>query len=274
MRRAALILTGLVVLVVNLTGCGGGDSHPRVDPQVMLRSAEAHPIESADTDIDLRVRVDGVSQLSGPLRLRLRGPYRNGGRDRIPSFDWRLSAGVLGFPVGGRLISTGDNVYLTVYGDQYEVGRSAISAANTRLASAGGAHLHIRRWLGHARVTGEDNAGGEDCERIAAPLRGAAMQADLAPLADALGFEPPSVSGRAIACVGYDDRVLHELQVDAVLGLPPADSARLAGATHLHVEADVVNSDIGKPQQVEAPSGPFRPIRDLFLTLSDLAGSL
>jgi hypothetical protein len=274
MRRAALILTGVLVLVVNVTGCGGGGSHPRVDPRVMLRSAEAHPIESADTDIDLRLRVDGVPRLSGPLRLRLRGPYRSGGRQRIPSFDWRLSAGVLGFPVGGRLISTGDNVYLSVYGNQYEVGRSAISDANTRLASAGGVRLRLGHWLGRARVTGEDDQGGEDCERIAAPLRGGAVQSDLVPLAGALGFEPPSVSGRAIACVGYDDRVLHELQVDAVLGLPPADSARLAGATHVHVEADIVSSDVGKPQQIEAPSGPFRPIRDLFLTLNDLAGSL
>jgi len=240
----------------------------------MLRSAEAHPIESADTDIDVRLRVDGLPRLSGPLRLRLQGPYRSGGGERIPSFDWRLSAGVLGFPVGGHLISTGDDVYLSVYGDQYEVGRSAISAANARLASAGGLGLRIRRWLGRARVTGEDNAGGEDCERIAAPLRGEAVQSDLAPVAGAAGFEPPSVSGRAVACVGYDDRVLHELQVDALLGLSPADSARLAGATALRIEADIVNGDVGKPQQIEAPSGPFRPIRDLFLTLSDLAGSL
>jgi hypothetical protein len=240
----------------------------------MLDSAAAHPIESADTDTDVRLRVDGAPQLSGPLHLRLQGPYRSGGGERIPSFDWHLSASALGLPVGGQLVSTGDNVYLSLYADQYEVGRSAISAANARLASAGGLRLRIRRWLGRAQVTGEDSAGGVDCERIAAPLRGEAVQGDLSPLAAALGFEPPSVSGRAVACVGYDDRVLHELQVKAVLGLSPADSARLAGATALHIDADIVAGDVGKPQQIKAPSGPFRPIRDLFLTLSDLAGSL
>jgi|SRR5690242_13999512 len=273
MRRAALIVPGLLVLVVNATGCGGA-SHHTVDPKVMLDSAAAHPIASADTDTDLRLRVEGVPRLSGPLHLRLEGPYRRGGGERIPSFDWRLSASALGFPVGGRLVSTGDDVYLTVYGDQYEVGRPAVSAANARLASAGGLRLRVRRWLGPARVTGAGSAGGADCERIAAPLRGDAVRRDLAPLAGELGVDSPSVSGQAVACVGYDDRVLHELQVSAVLGLSPADSARLAGATAVHVEADVVNGDVGKPQQIEAPSGPFRPIRDLFLTLQDLAGSV
>src|SRR5436190_17133278 len=146
MRRAALIVPVLLVLVVDGMGCGGA-SHPRIDPEVMLDSAAAHPIESADSDIDLRVRVDGVPRLSGPLRLRLEGPYRSGGKARIPSFDWRLSASALGFPVGGRLVSTDENVYLSVYGDQYEVGRSAVSAANARLASAGGLRLRVRRWL-------------------------------------------------------------------------------------------------------------------------------
>jgi hypothetical protein len=33
-----------------------------------------------------------------------------------------------------------------------------------------------------------------------------------------------------------------------------------------------VLSDVGEQQRIEAPSGSPRPIRDLFLTLSDLAG--
>jgi hypothetical protein len=268
MRRLLPFVCSLALLV----GCGGSD-HRRIEPERMLDSAAAHPIESADADIDLHVRVDGLSLLSGPIRVRLEGPYRSGGGERIPSFDWRLSASVIGFPVGGRLVSTGDDVYLTVYGDQYAVGRSEVAAANARLTAAGGLRVHVRRWLGPARVIGEGNAGGEDCERISAPLRGAVVQRDLSPLASAFGFEAPSVSGRAVACVGYDDRVLHELELNAVLGLSAADSARLRGATAVHVQADITNSDVGKPQQIETPSGSFRPIRDLFLTLQDLAGS-
>jgi len=273
MRRRWPIVAGIAIAVVNAVGCGGSD-HERVDPEAMLNSAAAHPIESADADIDLRLRVTGVQQLSDPIRLHLEGPYRSGGSGRIPSLDWRLSASALGFPVGGRLVSTASNVYLTVYGAQYAVGPASVAAANQRVGAAGGLRLRVRRWLGPARVRGEDSAGGEDCERIAAPLRGDAVEADLAPVASELGFQAPSVSGRATACIGFDDRVLHELELNAVLGLTPADSVRLGGATAIHVQADIVLSDVGEPQTIAAPRGASRPIRNLLLTLQDFGVSL
>lgn len=268
MRRS---LITLLTLAAALAGCGGSD-HEIIPPERMLDSAATHPIESADVEIDSRLRVDGVARLSGPIRLRLDGPYRSEGRERIPSFDWRLSASALDFPVGGRLVSTGGNVYLSLYGNQYEVGAPTMAAVNARLAQAGGIHLHLRRWLGPARVTGQGSEGGADCERISAPLRGEAVQRDLATVAEGLGIDAPSVSGRAVVCVGFDDRVLHELQIGAVLGVPPADQARLGGATAIAIDADVVMSDVGRSQQISAPGGSFRPIRDLFLTLNDLAG--
>ena len=271
MRGRWPILAGVLIAFVNAVGCGGSD-HERVDPEVMLDSAAAHPIRSAEIEVALRARVEGVPRLSDPIALRLEGPYVSGGTAGLPSFDWRLSASALGFPVGGRLVSTGENVYLTVYGSQYEVGRPEVAAANARLADAGGPRLRVRRWLGPARVSGEDSAGGVDCERISAPLRGEVVRRDLAPLASGLGFEAPAVSGRAVACVGYDDRVLHELSLDAMLGLSAADSARLGGAGAIHLDAEVVSSDVGEPQEIEAPRGPFRPIRDLFLTLESLVG--
>jgi hypothetical protein len=273
MLRRLLILAGALLALVGAVGCGGS-GHDPVDPEAMLDSAAAHPIRSAEMEIQLLAGVEGVPQLSDPITLRLDGPYVSGGAETIPSFDWRLSASALGFPVGGRLTSTGDNVYLTVYGSRYEVGRSAIATANSRLADAGGLRLRVREWLGPARVVGESNAGGVDCERIAAPLRGDIVRRDLTPLASGLGFEAPAVSGRAVACVGYDDRVLHELELDARLRLSAADSARLGGASAVNLEAQIVSSDVGEPQEIAVPRGPSRPIQSLFLTLGDLVGSI
>jgi hypothetical protein len=240
-----------------------------VNPEAMLDAAAAHPIRSAQTQIDLRVEVRGVPELSQPLRLRLDGPYVSGGGARIPSFDWRLSASALGFSVGGRVVSTGTNAYLSVYGDNYEVGPTAVAAANERVGRIG---LHPRAWLGPARVDGEGNEGGVDCERISARLRGDAMARDLAPLATALGLSgPPTVAGTARACVGFDDRVLHELEVDATLGIPSTDRPRLGGATSIRLDLDLVTSDVGQPQHISIPGGGgYRPIRDLALTLNDL----
>lgn len=271
MRRSLALA---LIFVAALTGCGGSE-HERVDPELMLDQASAHQISNANVEIDAYLQVLGVDRLSQPLRLRVDGPYLSGGSERIPSFDWRLSASALGFPVGGRVLSTSSNVYLSLYGNDYEVGRSAVSAANERIreaAAAAGSPLDLRSWLGPARVVGDDSAGGADCERITAPLRRDQTTSGLAPLASALGLsQPPAVSGRGTACVGYDDRVFHELEIDAALGIPAVDRPRLGGATGALLNADVVISDVGESQEIEAPSGSFRPIRDLFLTLNDLA---
>lgn len=268
MRRRWWILAAVAIAVVNGVGCGDAE-HERVDPELMLDSAAARPIRSANTEIDLVLRIEGVPQASDPITLRLDGPYRSGGGERIPSFDWRVSASALGFPVGGRLVSIGDNVYLTVYGSRYEIGETEVAAANRRIAEAGALRLQVRRWLGPARVAGEGNAGGVDCERIVAPLRGPEVERDLEPLASELGISMPAVSGRATACVGFDDRVLHELEVDVTLRPSPADNARLGGATAIHANATVVTSEVGEPQQIDTPRGESRPIRSLILTLRD-----
>jgi hypothetical protein len=268
MRCHRLILATALVAVVGGAGCGGSSHHP-VDPRVMLDAAAAHPITSADTEIDLHLQVEGIPQLSAPLRLRLDGPYVSGGGARIPSFDWRLSASALGFPVGGRVVSTGTNAYLSLYGDNYEVGTDAVAAANQRV---GQLRLHPRTWFGRAHIDGDGQEGGADCERISAPLRDDSTARDLAPLASDLGLTgPPAISGTAAACIGYEDRVFHELQVKVLLAIPPADRSRLGGASSVQADIDVTNSDVGHAQAISAPGGRgYRPIRDLALTLNDL----
>jgi len=270
--RSRLILASLVVVVVNAAGCGDS-SHETVKPEAMLDAAAAHPISSAETDVDLRLELGGAAQLSGPLQVRLSGPYVSGGGRQIPKFDWSLKASALGFPVGGRAISTGTNVYLSIYGDDYQVGTDAVAAANERI---GAATIHPRSWFGRARVEGQGHEGGEDCERISAPLRGDAVARDIAPFLGGLGLaEPPGVSGRATACIGFDDRVLHEIEVGAVLDIPPADRGALQGTSSIAVDLDAVFSDIGESQTISVPRhGGYRPIRDLAIALNDLGVSI
>jgi hypothetical protein len=263
--RSRTILAILLVAIVNAAGCGGTE-HKTVKPEAMLDAAAAHPITSAQTDVDLRLQPRGVSPLPGPVRLLLSGPYISGEGRQIPRFDWRMHASALGFPVGGQVVSTGTNAYLSVYGDNYEVGTEPVAAANERIGAAPA--IHPRSWFGRARVDGDGNEGGVDCERISAPLRGDAVARDIAPLVESVGVSAtPSVSGTASACVGYDDRTLHQLEVGAVVGLQPGSAVAL--------DLDVSISDVGEPQQISIPGGGgFRPIRDLALTLNDLGVSI
>jgi hypothetical protein len=264
MRRLPTIATSAAIAL--LAGCGA-TSHPHEDPAALLDAAARHPIGSAETSTDLHLTVAGLPALSAPLRLRLDGPYVRGLAGQVPRFDWRFSASALDFPLGGHLISTGTNVYLSVYGEDYQVGTAGTAVARARLA---GVAIRPSNWLGRPRDTGDGTEGGVDCERISAPLRGGAIARDLAPALSALGLSlPPGIKGTATACVGFDDHVMHELELDALVTIPVAERAALRGASGAHVQLETTLSDVGEPQQISAPRGHYRPITDLLLTLND-----
>ena len=269
MRRALLPLAA--TLIFSLCGCGGG-GHDRVDPRTMLDQAAAHPIRSAQLDIDATLRLDGSGALSEPIHVHLEGPYLSNGSAALPRFDWRANASAVGFPVGGHLVSTGDNVYLTVYGNQYQVGEASVAALNDRIATAAssGPAPSPSQWLIRPTVVGEGSAGGVDCELISGGPRWDLFADELGALTGAAGSAAPVISGSGTVCVGYDDRVLHGLDLDARLTFPPEARARLGGASGAHIEADVEISEVGERQQIATPHGQYRPIQDLLLTLNDL----
>jgi len=257
------------------TGCGGGAEHPPTNPVALLRSAAAHPIESAHTESDLSLRLEGVPVLSSPITLKLEGPYVSGRGVQIPSFDWKLTAKVAGFGVSGRVASTGRNVFVSLYGDNYEVGRDEVAAANARLRSSAPQRLlglDPLRWFGDPRYAGADEAGGVDCGHVTGRIRGRLLAADLEPGVAALGLtSPPSFGGTVEAWVGFDDHTLHRLRADADLEIPASERVGLGGASRAHLTVDVTASDVGEDQRISIPGGGgYKPIRDLFLSLNDL----
>jgi hypothetical protein len=256
-------------MVLFASGCGVSD-HERVDPQKMLDQAAAHPIRSAAVDIDLTARLLGSG--SGPVHVHLDGPVVSGGAAAIPSFDWSMNLSALGFPLGGRLLSTGANVYLSVYGNRYQLGEATVAAVNQRIAAeaSGGRPLRLDRWLVKPTVVGQGSAGGVDCQWISGRPQWDLVAGELGALTGAEGSAAPLISGSGRACVGYDDHVLHGLDLDADLTFPPQVRARLGGATGAHLEGDIEISDVGETQRIATPRGAYRPIRDLLLTLNDL----
>jgi hypothetical protein len=270
-RRVTTLLLALVTPTGLLAGCGGGDGGdaPLVNPDVLLDSAAAHPVRSADVEGQARLTLDGSSTLTQPVTMRVEGPYLSGDGVRIPSFDWKLNVRVLGFGVGGKLVSTGQNVFVSPFGDNYEVGTDAVAAVNQQIAASS---VSAGELFGPARNEGNEEVNGVEAQHVNAELEGKTVSQSLHPLRDALGLtHAPSPVGRIEAWIGLEDRTVHKLSLDADFGIAPADRARLGGARGGNLQVEVVLDEINEPQSVHVPGGGgYTPIRDLLLTLNDL----
>jgi hypothetical protein len=269
-RRVITLLLALVTPAA-LAGCGGGDGGdaPLENPDVLLDSAAAHPVRSADVQGQAKITLEGSSLLSQPVTLRVEGPYVSGGGDRIPSFDWKFNVRVLGFGVGGKVVSTGENVFISPFGDNYEVGSDVIAAINQQVAATS---TPARDLFGAARNEGNEEVNGVETQHVSAEIEGKRVSEAFRPLRDALGLTHfPAPVGRIGAWIGVDDRTVHKLTLDADFGLAPADRPRLGGASGGNLQVEVTLDELNEPQTVHVPGGGgYKPIRDLLLTLNDL----
>ena len=238
---------------------------------MLLDSTAAHPVRSADLQGQAKVTLDDSSMLSQPVTLRAEGPYVSGGGERIPSFDWKFNVKVLGFAVGGKVVSTGENVFISPFGDNYQVGRDVIAAINEQVAATS---TPAGELFGATRNEGDEEVNGVETQHVSAEIEGKKVSEALRPLRDALGLTHfPAPVGRIGAWIGVSDRMVHKFTLDADFGLAPEDRPRLGGARGGNLQLEVVLDEINEPQSVHIPGGGgYKPIRDLLLTLSDLAG--
>jgi hypothetical protein len=263
----------LITAALALSACGGGDKRD-VHPEALLDTALGKPVASADTRVQVEVELEGVPQLSGPVTLSANGPYASGEGARIPSVDWQVEANVAGFGVDGELVSTGEDVFISVFGDNYKVGRAAVAEWNR---SAADIAIHPRRWFGKATYEGDEEVEGVDAAHITARLRGDQVAEDLGAIALALGLgEGPRIrGGRIEAWIGFDDEAVHELRVVTDFKVPPDQRDVFRGATSGSGGFDVTLSEVGEEQEITIPEGGgFKPIGDLLDSINELGSGL
>jgi hypothetical protein len=265
---------GLAAAAVALSGCGGSESGRHVDPSALLDSAFTHPISSSSVEADFKLEVEGVPQLSDPTTLSIDGPYVSGQGNQIPSFDWDVDASLGGFGLEGEVVSTGDNVYLSVFGDNYQVGRAPVARVNASVANL---VINPREWFGKASYEGDEEVAGVETAHILARLRGDQLVEDVGALGEGLGLSSltPVVNGKIEAWVGIDDEVVRELAVLARFTIPPDQRDRVRGATRGRVGFEIVQSDVGSEQEITIPEGGgFKPIGRLIESINDLASGV
>src|SRR3954469_10514181 len=159
-RTFAVVVFALAAAV--LSACGGGGSG---DVKSTLDKAFSTPIKRARIDLEAALKVDGVKQLNGPLKLSVQGPYETGGNQTIPKADWDVAASASGQNFSAGFISTGDNAWIGFQGQNYEVGKAAVAQINQQIKQAAGQNknkgfsqfgIDPRDWLTDAKDEGTE----------------------------------------------------------------------------------------------------------------------
>src|SRR3954464_9291814 len=154
------------VLAALLAACGGKSSG---DVKSTLDKAFSTPIKSARIDLEVTLKLDGIKQLNGPVKLSVQGPYETGGSETIPKADWDIAASAAGQNFSAGFISIGDNAWVGFQGQNYEVGAQAVARINRQIRQAAGTNknkglsqfgIEPRDWIKDAQDEGSAKVDG------------------------------------------------------------------------------------------------------------------
>src|SRR3954453_21707818 len=132
-RFRAFALLCVALSAALLSACGSGNSD---NVKATLDKAFSTPIKSARIDLEVTLKLDGIKQLNGPVKLSVQGPYASGNNQTIPKADWDIAASAAGQNFSAGFTSTGTNAWVSFQGQNYEVGRQAVAQVNQQIRQA------------------------------------------------------------------------------------------------------------------------------------------
>jgi hypothetical protein len=294
-RFRAFALLCIALCAALLSACGGGSSE---DVKSTLDKAFSTPIKTARIDLEVNLKLDGIKQLNGPVKLSVQGPYETGGSQTIPKADWDIAASASGQNFSAGFISTGDNAWVGFQGQNYEVGKDAVAQINQQIKQAAGQKdkkglsqfgIDPRDWLKDAKDEGDEKVGGVDTDHVSATLDVGKFLDDLNQLVKKAGsstgtnaqitpsqkkqIEDVVKNPRFDVYVGKDDNVIRRLSADLSFTVPDQQQAQLGGLKSGTLSFSIEFADVGKPQTINAPQNA-KPLSELTSQLGGLGSVL
>jgi hypothetical protein len=303
MTRPAVLLSLLLVLAVGLVaGCGGGDDEASssTDVNELLEQTFTGKKEVNSGNLDLSLRIEaqgGEAGVSGPLLLRLSGPFQSQEDGRLPEFSLEASFEGGGQTFNAGATSTGDNGFLSFQGTDYAVDdqifeqfkagfEQAQQQGEDQQQSFSSLGMDPRKWLTDPTNEGDAEVGDEDVIKITGGIDVSALLDDVnnaLEKASALGLGqtgqvPERITDaqkrqvieavkdpRVEIYTGKEDQILRRM----VVNLGVEDSG-----TSGTVAFDVAITDLNEDQDIAEPSDakPFQELLDQLggLGLGDL----
>jgi len=280
-RVFLLAALAAVALAGVLAGCGDADSK---EAKQILRRGFATSIPSANITIQLTGKVDGIPQLSRPIRIQLAGPYRSNGSRSIPSLSWDVSIAGGGQAFSTGLLSTGQRAFVIFQGTAYELDPKTLSQLNARwtsrrtnLSGLGGLGLHPIDWVKNASKEGDAQVAGVKTTHVSASLDVGKMLSDLNHLRGSVSglARTPKLTSSEIdqvkkvvqsptfdVYVGKADGRIRRIAANIEFKVPSKSRARLNGLQGGTVAFSIELASVGRPQRI-APPPHARPMSQL-----------
>jgi hypothetical protein len=277
--RVALLLLAILATVA-VAACGGSEKSASAKDQL----ASVKPLSSAQVDVAARIFFDNAPPSVGDkLELTFNGPLRSNGPDKLASLDWKVAFSGLTTKFTSRIVSTGDNFFINLGGQDFEVGQQAIArlteqAQATKQKGVVGfnplAAVKNVKQAGTRTVDGTKltlytgaidlDAAMDQVARLSQslPNTGAAQAVPQGRLTPQQRAQVKRTFGspRFEAGVAGDDTV-RQLSVTSKFTTPAANRADAGGITGGRLEYRVNYTDVGKAVTITPPTDT-QPIAD------------
>jgi hypothetical protein len=307
--RTLCALTALLVACTALVACGGGDgggggdgASADTDVNTLLDKTFSgdKKVEKGKIDLSLNVDVSGDQSVSGPISVRLSGPFETQGDQKLPKFALSVEAQGQGQNIKAGATSTGDKGFVSFNGqdyalsdqvfqqfkDGYEQAQQQAAKNNGKQPTLASLGLNPREWLTDPKNAGEGKVGDTDVIRITAGLDMSKFLDDVNKALEqvgSLGVSSSQVPSKitpeqkqqvmdAVQDVqveidtGKDDTILRRMKVD----LTAKDTTGGSNGS-AKVSFDLQLLDLGESQDFPEPSNP-KPFDQLLSQLGGLGG--
>jgi hypothetical protein len=303
MRRCLL----LFVLPLLVAGCGGGSGGGDASTSQLLKDtfSGGKTVKSGKLDVSLGFQAQGLATLTGPVALKLSGPFQSQGAGKLPKFDFDLELAAGGQTVQAGAVSLGDSGYLKFGGHAYTIDKTLFEQFKTgyeksqqqaKGKDAGPSFKALGvdpgHWLKDPHKAGTANVGGTTTFHITSGVDVARFLADVNKLLAKAknlggsttqsvpqGLSPTvqSVIERSVkraqvdVYTGQSDHTLRRIALSVSLAVPKDAQKSAGGLKSGELRFDLQIADLNSDQTISAPANP-RPLSELQQALGVLQG--